>query len=374
MSKILKLSTLLAIFMACLGCSSDGDTTPAAGDVVITCSPTEIAAPVEGGSYTVNVTCSGREWTAFTDSESSWVHISVNGSTASSGTVAITIDANSLAKERVATVVVRSGTSARQTIVIRQAAATPEPPDPSIPTPEGYTLVWHDEFDSGESPRTGADGWWYELGKGQNGWGNHELQSYVDGTADRQSCFIDNGILNIVLRKSGSNYYSIRMNTSRSWQYGWFEARLRLPKGRGTWPAFWMMPKNFRTWPGDGEIDIMEEVGYNPNYVLSTIHCNRYNNSGTSIESAGRSVPTAQTEFHVYACEWTAQYLRFFVDGTPILTYHNDGSGYDSWPFTTLFYLKLNLAWGGDWGGAQGIDESCLPAVYQVDYVRVFQK
>ena len=118
----------------------------------------------------------------------------------------------------------------------------------------------------------------------------------------------------------------------------------------------------------------IELVGYNPNYVLSTIHCNKYNNGGTPIESAGRSVPTAQSEYHIYACEWTADYLRFFVDGSTILTYKNDGTGKDAWPFNAPFYLKLNLAWGGNWGGDMGVDDSALPATYKIDYVRVYQK
>ena len=135
-----------------------------------------------------------------------------------------------------------------------------------------------------------------------------------------------------------------------------------------------MMPVNFKSWPGDGEIDIMEEVGYDANVVVSTIHCNKYNNGGTAIESARKSVPTAQSNFHKYAVEWTNDYMTFYVDGEKILTYNNDGSGKDAWPFDAAFYPILNLAWGGAWGGQQGLDESCLPATMEVDYVRVFQK
>jgi len=136
-----------------------------------------------------------------------------------------------------------------------------------------------------------------------------------------------------------------------------------------------MMPKNYTAWPDDGEIDIMEEVGYDPNVILSTVHCKAYNHSIGTQKSGTIKVPTAQTEFHVYAVEWTEDFIKGYVDGKCYFTFDNDKKGNkNTWPFNTAFYLKLNLAWGGDWGGAQGIDESALPATYEIDYVRVFQK
>jgi beta-glucanase (GH16 family) len=165
------------------------------------------------------------------------------------------------------------------------------------------------------------------------------------------------------------------MNTARSWTYGYFEARLKLPVGKGTWPAFWMMPKNFTAWPDDGEIDIMEEVGYRPNYVSSSIHCKAYNHSIGTQKTAEKYIATAQAEFHVYAVEWTQDYIFGYIDGVRYFTFTNDKKDiYDSWPFYKPFYLKLNLAWGGNWGGAQGVDPTFLPATYEIDYVRVFQK
>lgn len=161
---------------------------------------------------------------------------------------------------------------------------------------------------------------------------------------------------------------------STGWKYGYIEASIKLPKGKGTWPAFWMMPVNFQQWPGDGEIDIMESVGYDPDVVVSTIHCTKYNNTGTTIESARRKISNSQTEFHTYGMEWTAEYMTFYVDGEKLLTYRNDGNGKEAWPFDAAFYPILNLAWGGTWGGGQGLDPSCLPATMEVDYVRVFQK
>ncbi|MCM1151810.1 MAG: family 16 glycosylhydrolase [Alistipes sp.] len=244
-----------------------------------------------------------------------------------------------------------------------------------IPTPAGYRLVWADEFNASGESLPSVDRWWYETGDG--GWGNHELQDYVSGGQyqGEKLALVSNGTLKIIAKKIDGKVRSVRMNTLEGWTYGYFEARLKLCSGKGTWPAFWMMPKNFKTWPGDGEIDIMEEVGYNPNYVSSSIHCNAYNHSIGTQKTHELLLPTAQEEFHTYAVEWTEEMLIFYFDGEEHFRFVNDKKGnYDTWPFYNPFYLKLNLAWGGDWGGAQGIDESCLPATYEVDYVRVFKK
>ena len=165
------------------------------------------------------------------------------------------------------------------------------------------------------------------------------------------------------------------MNSKDSWLYGYFEARLKVPVGKGTWPAFWMMPKNFTAWPLDGEIDIMEHVGYDQNVIHASVHTEAYNHKIGTQKSARRTVPTAATEFHVYAVEWTTSYIKGFVDGVEYFKFSNDNqNNKNTWPFNAPFYLKLNLAWGGDWGGAQGIDPAALPATYEIDYVRVYQK
>ncbi|MCI1779985.1 MAG: family 16 glycosylhydrolase [Bacteroidales bacterium] len=249
---------------------------------------------------------------------------------------------------------------------------------PEIHTPQGYKLVWQDEFnessENGGSVLPDKSEWWYETGN--SGWGNNELENYIPAVSGTDTCaFVSDGSLKIVARKSGSQVLSVRMNTSKSWQYGYFEARLSLPGGKGTWPAFWMMPKNFTKWPDDGEIDIMEEVGYNPDYVSSTIHCAAYNASKGTQKTAQRYISGAEGNFHIYAIEWTSDHIYSYVDGVKLLSYENDGNNNKStWPFNAPFYLKLNLAWGGNWGGAQGVDESALPCTYKIDYVRVFQK
>ena len=160
----------------------------------------------------------------------------------------------------------------------------------------------------------------------------------------------------------------------QGWTYGYIEASIKLPKGKGTWPAFWMMPVNFKSWPADGEIDIMEEVGYHPDYVSSSLHANAHVHSNNTQVTHEMKCPGAEGEFHTYAILWTAKNITTYVDGNVQLNYDNRGFGRDDWPYDDPFYVIFNLAWGGDWGGAQGVDESALPATMEVDYIRVFQK
>ncbi|MDR0394877.1 MAG: glycoside hydrolase family 16 protein [Tannerella sp.] len=246
----------------------------------------------------------------------------------------------------------------------------------SIFVPEGYSLTWNDEFDGleGRTTMPRMDKWFYETGN--HGWGNNELQNYIEGALGPDTCaVVSGGVFKIIAKKKENQVLSIRINTKKSWLYGYFEARLKLPQGKGTWPAFWMLPENFRNWPADGEIDIMEEVGYRPNWVSSAIHCNAYNHAIKTEKTGEQFVATAQADFHVYALEWTEEYIRGFVDGKRHFEFPNDKRGdKNTWPFDVPFYLKLNLAWGGNWGGAQGVDESILPATYEIDYVRVYRK
>lgn len=248
--------------------------------------------------------------------------------------------------------------------------------EPEIPTPAGYVLVWQEEFNTPGESLADSDKWWYETGDG--GWGNGELQDYVPGAYKGEMIGkVADGKYTITMDKIDGKVRSVRVNTKESWTYGYFEARLKLPKGRGTWPAFWMMPKNFTGWPKDGEIDIMEHVGYHQDYVSSSIHCTSYVHSNGTQKTKEIYLKGATDEFHIYALEWTPEYIRSFVDGKLLFYYKPEDYGkrtYDTWPFDNPFYLKLNLAWGGGWGGAQGVDETCLPAVYEIDYVRVFQK
>lgn len=246
-----------------------------------------------------------------------------------------------------------------------------------IPTPTGYKLVWNDEFNSVGNTKAAlpdSQNWWYETGA--HGWGNREIQNYVPAIFENDTCaIVSDGTLKIVARKAGDQVISARMNTHESWLYGYFETRAKLPVGKGTWPAFWMLPKNFKSWPGDGEIDIMEHVGYRPNWISAAVHCKAYNHSIGTQKMTEKFIATADSDFHVYAVEWTEDYIYGYVDGELYFRFENDKTGNkETWPFNQPFYLKLNLAWGGNWGGAQGVDENALPTTYEIDYVRVFQK
>ena len=239
---------------------------------------------------------------------------------------------------------------------------------------EGYKLVWHDEFE--KAGILGGD-WTYQVAPPK--WVNNDLLTYVKETspAGKPVAECSEGTLKINCFSEGDKVYSGRVyaQVNSGWKYGYVEASIKLPVGKGTWPAFWMMPVHFSSWPYDGEIDIMEEVGFHPDYTSSSIHCRSYNHVKGTQKTSERLCEGAEGGFHLYALEWTADYIRTFVDGKELLYFENDKEGNkDTWPFNTPFYLILNVAWGGNWGGAQGVDESALPVTMEVDYVRVFQK
>jgi len=362
------LSTLLlSLTVALWGCGGDGKDEPQPSKVSITVSQEEINAPATGGTYSINVTTTGKEWGAY--AEGDFININTQNTTSPSGTATITIAANPTTDARTGTVTIMSG-SARKSINVTQAAAE----QAAYYAPEGYSLVWHDEFDSGSE--LNPNDWVHEV---QNsGWVNHELQNYVNHKTPEGKLVTEvrNGHLRITALKEGGKVYSGRVYAKRNtgWKYGYIEASIKLPKGKGTWPAFWMMPVNFRSWPADGEIDIMEEVGYHPNYVSSSLHANAHVHSNGTQVTHEMLCEGAEGEFHTYAIQWTAQNITTWVDGKLQLSYDNRGLGRDDWPYDDPFYIIFNLAWGGDWGGAQGVDESALPVTMEVDYVRVFQK
>ena len=244
--------------------------------------------------------------------------------------------------------------------------------------PEGYQLVWNDEFSSGSE--LNPNDWKHEIKP--SGWVNNELQNYVNGEYNgKRVTEIKDGMLHVTAFEDNNKVYSARVSAHREqgWLYGYFESRIKLPKGKGTWPAFWMIPSNndytTNPWPKCGEIDILEEVGVCPNTVVSCIHCQAHNHCNHTQIGESKDIKTAETEFHVYGCEWTADALKFYVDGELLMSYENDGQNNpDTWPFNKPFFIILNLAWGGCWGGMQGVDESALPVTMEVDYVRVYQK
>ena len=357
---------LLSLAVALWGCGG-GDDDPQSPPVSITVSPETINAPAEGGTYTVKVTTTGNEWGVAMGEN--FFTVKSQNTAAQAGTLTITVPANPVAETRTGAVTVMSGT-ARKTVTVTQAAAD----KPAYYAPEGYQLVWNDEFNEGTE--LNKVDWTHEV---QNsGWVNHELQNYVNHTTPKGSLVTEvmGGTLRIHCFKEDGKIYSGRVyaHVKEGWKYGYIEASIKLPKGKGTWPAFWMMPVNFRSWPADGEIDIMEEVGYHPDFVSSSLHANAHVHSNNTQVTHEMYCKGAEGEFHTYAIEWTAQNITTYVDGKVQLSYDNKGLGRDDWPYNDPFYVIFNLAWGGDWGGSQGVDENALPVTMEVDYVRVFQK
>ncbi len=361
-------------WMLLMGCGDDNSQTPDTPPAnVIEVSPVDLQFDAAGEEKTIIVK-SNTEWALTTDGQT-WYSLSAKSGFTGETAVKIIALKNNLDKERSAVLSFTEGADSPKEYRFKQRKGIVE-----NYVPEGYSLVWKDEFEdvrlSGGKPALpNKTEWWYETAG--PGWVNNELQRYIaDGFLGTDTCsMITDGTLKIIAKKKGNEVLSARINTSKSWTYGYFEARLKLPKGKGTWPAFWMMPKNYTAWPDDGEIDIMEEVGYRPNYVSSSIHCKAYYHSIGTQKTGEQLVPTAESDFHIYALEWTEEYIKGFVDGKCHFTFNNDNTGNkNTWPFNAPFYLKLNLAWGGSWGGAEGVDESALPVTYEIDYVRVYQK
>ncbi len=239
-----------------------------------------------------------------------------------------------------------------------------------------YTLVWSDEFDYEGLPDETK--WGYDVGG--SGWGNNELQYYTEG----ENAYVKDGFLTITARKEDYNamaYTSTRLISKNKgdWLYGRIEVNAKLPSGKGTWPAIWMLPTDWKYggWPRSGEIDIMEHVGYEQGVVHGTVHTNAYNHmKGTQV---GKHVTRDDVSdaFHLYAIEWFPDKIKFFVDDKLYFIYKPSNMincpTKDEWPFDQRFHLLLNIAVGGNWGGAKGIDESIFPQEMVVDYVRVYQ-
>ena len=236
-------------------------------------------------------------------------------------------------------------------------------------------LIWSDEFETSGLPNPAN--WDYDVG--DHGWGNNELQYY--SKADLRNARIENGVLIIEAVTDPSHpkgYSSAKLVTrgNSSWQYGYIEVRAKLPQGRGTWPAIWMLPRESRYggWPKDGEIDIMEHVGYDPGKVHGTVHTEAFNHTIGTQKGGQTIVPNFSADFHTYAIDWRAERIDFFIDGLKYFSFENTGGDYKEWPFDQPFYLILNVAVGGNWGGAQGVDANIWPQRMEVDYVRVYDQ
>jgi len=238
----------------------------------------------------------------------------------------------------------------------------------------GWKLVWSDEFARPGLPDPAK--WNYEKGRLRN----HELQCY---TAQRhENARVEDGKLIIEARKEpmdGGQFTSASL-ISRGhgeWTYGRIEVKAKLPVARGTWPAIWMLPDDHGAvpWPRCGEIDIMEHVGHDPGAIHGTLHSETFNHVKRTQRGAQLFVSTASGDFHLYAMDWSAERIVIQVDGKTYASYDKkSGDTSAEWPFNKPFYLILNLAIGGAWGGQKGVDDGAFPQRMEVDYVRVYQK
>lgn len=248
---------------------------------------------------------------------------------------------------------------------------------------EPWRLVWSDEFDDSGLPD--PDKWGYEEGFVRN----NELQYYT--SARKENARVQDGLL--VIRANKERYANPRFRgdgkhgrefaeytsasvTSRgkvTWRYGRIEVRAKLPTGRGTWPAIWMLGTR-GGWPACGEIDIMENVGFAPDVIHANVHTAKYNHTKGNGKGSKITVEKPYETFHVYAIEWSKDRIDFFLDDKKYFTYENEGTGVDAWPFDSPHYLILNIAVGGSWGGRRGIDDAIFPQEMAIDYVRVYKK
>lgn len=240
-----------------------------------------------------------------------------------------------------------------------------------------YTLIWSDEFEYHGLPDSTK--WMYDTEGNEHGWGNNEAQHYT--VARLENASVKNGILNITARKEnmkGKAYSSARLVSKADWKYGKIEVNARLPKGRGTWAAIWMMPGgwtfNDGNWPTIGEFDIMEHVGHDLGVVHASAHSEDYQWQKGTQKTATIKVEDAAEEFHSYIWEWTPEEVKAFVNDSLYFEYKNEGLGITKWPYDKPFYLILNVAVGGAWGSVNGIDSLAFPQTMEVDYVRIYQK
>ena len=226
-------------------------------------------------------------------------------------------------------------------------------------------LFWSEEFNTDGPPDPTK--WGYDLGAG--GWGNQELEYY---TSRPENAVVKDGVLKINLIKvsyNGSAYTSARLLSKGKFEftYGKVEIKAKLPAGVGTWPAIWMLGSNVNTvpWPACGEIDIMEHLGRTLNTIYGTLHYPGH--SGGSANGATTVIANATTEFHIYSVEWTAAAIKIYVDDKLFHTVANDGSI----PFNHDFFLILNVAMGGGFGGTP--DAAITNATMEIDYIRVYK-
>ena len=236
-----------------------------------------------------------------------------------------------------------------------------------------YQLVWSDDF---EENVINEDNWTFEIWDA--GRVNNEWQQYVENTDNYK---LENGFLHIIVTKTGANekggYTSTRLMSKgkKEFKYGRIEFKAKMPKGVGTWPALWMLGSNINEvgWPKCGEIDIMEYVGFQPDTTHTNVHT-KYQ-SGTTDFHVVTPLVSAEEDFHIYGLTWTSSKLEFYLDDPNNITntYAPSVKTIDNWPFDQPFFMIMNFAVGGNWGGKNGVDDSIWPQEMVVDYVKVYQ-
>jgi beta-glucanase (GH16 family) len=244
---------------------------------------------------------------------------------------------------------------------------------PQVSFDDEWELIWSDEFNYEGLPDENK--WNYERGFVRN----REKQYYTKGR--RENARVENGTLIIESRKEqykNGQYTSASLHTwhKAEWLYGRVEVRAKLPTGKGMWPAIWMLGTNRNKvgWPACGEIDIMENVGFDPDTICANVHTKTYNHVKKTNKGSKIKAEKPYDQFQIYAIEWNEDRIDFFLNEQKYFTFENEGTGNDFWPYNNPHYLILNAAIGGTWGGQKGIDDTIFPQYYYIDYVRVFKK
>lgn len=236
-----------------------------------------------------------------------------------------------------------------------------------------YKLVWQDNFDYEGLPK--EDLWNIEVAG--NGFGNNEAQFYTNRL---KNVFVKDGALHLVAYKEDyehRHYTSAKITTlnKKHFQYGRFEVMAKLPTGGGTWPAIWFLGTDMKDvgWPTCGEIDLMEHVGHNPEHIHFSLHSRTNHHLIGNQPTLALDVPGILDGYHEFAMEWTEQHFIFYIDKVEIVRFNKkDYIGHAEWPFDHPFYLILNLAIGGTWGGP--IDDTIFPMTMSFKYVRVYER
>lgn len=233
-----------------------------------------------------------------------------------------------------------------------------------------WKQIWADEFDGNE---LNENNWSFDEGDGCPalcGWGNNELQIYT-----RKNHRLEDGKLYLIARDEGDHYTSTKITTKnkQTFQYGRFEIRAKLATGAGLWPAFWLLGKNINQvgWPLCGEIDVLEFVGRSPGEIFTSLHTQA--NHGDNANTKTTAIPNLEERFHIYAAEWDQQSITFYVDNKPVYRFAPKEKTTAVWPFDQPYYLLLNLAIGGDFGGELS-EDTVFPQEFVIDYIRVFRK